>query len=106
MKIGLVMLDQRHAPLPGAGPGLAGGHEEAGRLLFPRYPSVGQVIDVAPDVTSLRQGDLVACGGLSASHAEIVSVPVNLCGPLPPDADLKKAAYINKNMAIMPVLDI
>ena len=38
-------------------------------------------------------GDFVACGGLTASHAEIVSVPVNLCVKLEKDADLKQAAY-------------
>ena len=36
----------------------------------------------------------MACGGLTAaSHAEVVSVPVNLCVKLKQDADLKQAAY-------------
>jgi polar amino acid transport system substrate-binding protein len=52
-----------------------------------------QVLEVAPDVTALRVGDLVACGGLTASHAEAVAVPVNLCVKLAPNADLKQAAY-------------
>ncbi len=38
-------------------------------------------------------GDLVACAGLSACHAEYVTVPRNLCVVLRPDADLRQAAY-------------
>ncbi|MCJ7603813.1 MAG: bi-domain-containing oxidoreductase [Desulfobulbaceae bacterium] len=43
------------------------------------YSCVGEVIDVAPDISGFQIGDLVACGGLTANHAEIVSVPKNLC---------------------------
>lgn len=43
------------------------------------YSCVGEVISVAADVTEFKMGDLVACGGSSASHAEVVAVPVNLC---------------------------
>jgi threonine dehydrogenase-like Zn-dependent dehydrogenase len=50
-------------------------------------------MDVPADVQGFRAGDLVACGGLSACHAEVVSVPVNLCVRLERDADLKQAAY-------------
>lgn len=57
------------------------------------YSSAGEVIDVAPDVRGVRRGDLVACAGLTASHAEIVAVPANLCVRLSPDADLRQAAY-------------
>lgn len=57
------------------------------------YSCVGEVIAAAPDVLEFQAGDLVACGGLSASHAEIVSVPVNLCAGLDPETDLKQAAY-------------
>lgn len=58
------------------------------------YSSAGKVIDVAPDVKGFAIGDFVACGGAGyANHAEIVVVPQNLCVKLPPDADLKKAAY-------------
>ncbi|MEZ4601740.1 MAG: bi-domain-containing oxidoreductase [Syntrophotaleaceae bacterium] len=57
------------------------------------YSSCGEVIGVAPDVVGFKVGDLVACGGLSACHAEVVCVPVNLCVPLPADADLQQAAY-------------
>jgi len=57
------------------------------------YSCAGEVIEVAPDVQGFQVGDLVACGGLTACHAEVVSVPVNLCVRLEKDADLKQAAY-------------
>ncbi len=63
------------------------------------YSCVGEVIEVAPDVTQLHVGDFVACGGLSACHAEVVAVPVNLCVKIDPnekigqDRHLKMAAY-------------
>ncbi|MFO8239831.1 MAG: bi-domain-containing oxidoreductase [Dissulfuribacterales bacterium] len=57
------------------------------------YSCVGEVIDLASDVHEFSVGDFVACGGLTASHAEVVTVPKNLCVKLPPGADLKKAAY-------------
>ncbi len=43
------------------------------------YSCAGEVIAVASDVKEFKAGDLVACGGGSANHAEVVSVPVNLC---------------------------
>ena len=57
------------------------------------YSCAGEVIDVASDVSAFRVGDLVACGGLSACHAEVVCVPVNLCVKLHPDADMRQAAF-------------
>ena len=57
------------------------------------YSCVGEVIDVSPDVRGFSIGDLVACGGLSASHSEVVTVPANLCVQLKSDTDLKQAAY-------------
>ncbi len=58
------------------------------------YSSAGEVIAVADDVTEFKVGDLVACAGAGyANHAEVVSVPVNLCVKLSPDADLAKACY-------------
>lgn len=57
------------------------------------YSCVGEVIETGADVAGFSVGDIVACGGLSACHAEIVSVPANLCVKLKPDADLKQAAY-------------
>jgi len=43
------------------------------------YSCAGKVIEVATDVEDIEVGDYVACGGLSASHAEIVAVPEKLC---------------------------
>lgn len=57
------------------------------------YSCAGEVLEVGEGVTEFRAGDRVACGGLTASHAEIVSVPENLCVKLAPDADLKLAVY-------------
>jgi len=57
------------------------------------YSSAGEVIAIGEGVTEFSAGDLVACGGLSASHAEIVSVPASLCVKLHHDADLKQASY-------------
>ncbi|NLT49158.1 MAG: Gfo/Idh/MocA family oxidoreductase [Clostridiales bacterium] len=58
------------------------------------YSSAGEVIEVGPGVTSFAVGDRVACAGVGyANHAEIISVPVNLCVKLPEGADLKRAAY-------------
>ncbi len=57
------------------------------------YSTAGEVVEVAEDVRDFVVGDLVACAGLSACHAEYVSVPVKLCVKLQPDADLKQAAY-------------
>ncbi|MGO9953602.1 MAG: bi-domain-containing oxidoreductase [Dissulfurispiraceae bacterium] len=57
------------------------------------YSCTGEVIEVAADVSGFEPGDLVACGGLSASHAEVVSVPVNLSVKLNNMTDLKQAAY-------------
>jgi threonine dehydrogenase-like Zn-dependent dehydrogenase len=57
------------------------------------YSCAGEVIEVGSDARGFEIGDFVACGGLTASHAEIVNVPVNLCVKLEKDADLKQAAY-------------
>ena len=57
------------------------------------YSSAGEVVEVNSNVKGFQIGDLVACGGFDASHAEYISVPVNLCVKLKPDADLKQAAY-------------
>lgn len=57
------------------------------------YSCAGDVIGMSADVAGFRVGDTVACGGLSACHAEVVSVPVNLCVKLKPDTGLKQAAY-------------
>jgi predicted dehydrogenase/threonine dehydrogenase-like Zn-dependent dehydrogenase len=58
------------------------------------YSCSGEVIEVGDDVTEFKVGDYVACAGVGyANHAEIISVPVNLCVKLSEDANLKYAAY-------------
>ena len=57
------------------------------------YSCAGEVIDVHSEAKGFSVGDLAACGGLTASHSEVVSIPANLCVKLKPDADLKQAAY-------------
>ena len=58
------------------------------------YSSAGEVVEVGEGVTEFEVGDKVACAGAGyANHAEIVSVPINLCVKLPHDADLKNASY-------------
>ena len=57
------------------------------------YSCVGEVIAVGPDVTQFKVGDFAACGGLSANHAEIVAVPVNLSVKINPKSDLRQACY-------------
>ena len=57
------------------------------------YSCAGEVIGIGSEVRGLRIGDLVACGGLTASHAEVVSVPENLAVKLKDGADLEQAAY-------------
>jgi threonine dehydrogenase-like Zn-dependent dehydrogenase len=57
------------------------------------YSCVGEVIDISSEVNGFCAGDLVACGGKTASHSEAVSVPANLCVKLKPDVDLSLAVY-------------
>jgi len=47
------------------------------------YSCVGEIVDIASDISDLAIGDYVACGGSAASHAEVVAVPKNLCVKLP-----------------------
>jgi polar amino acid transport system substrate-binding protein len=65
------------------------------KLDFPSplgYSSAGLVIDIGKSVKSLRKGDLVACGGSTAVHAEFVSVPENLCAIIPNGVSPKHAS--------------
>jgi len=58
------------------------------------YSCAGEVIEIGEGVTDFEIGDMVACAGAGyANHAEVVSVPTNLCVKLTPEADLKNAAY-------------
>ncbi|MBD3377133.1 zinc-binding dehydrogenase, partial [candidate division KSB1 bacterium] len=57
------------------------------------YSCSGEVIAMGEGVTRLKSGDRVACGGSSAVHADVVSVPVNLCVPVPESVSLRHAAF-------------
>ena len=57
------------------------------------YSCAGEVIAVADDVRDLKPGDLVACGGQGAWHADIVAVYRNLCVKLPPGTNLQHASF-------------
>jgi predicted dehydrogenase len=57
------------------------------------YSSAGEVLEVGPAVSGFDVGDSVACaGGGHANHAEIVSVPTNLCAKVPNGVALETAS--------------
>jgi predicted dehydrogenase len=57
------------------------------------YSSAGVVIEVGKAVRGFSPGDAVACaGGGHANHAEVVSVPANLCAKIPSGVPLEAAA--------------
>lgn len=57
------------------------------------YSSAGEVIEVGASVAGFDVGDLVACAGVGyANHAEIVSVPANLCARVPAGVSLEAAS--------------
>ena len=57
------------------------------------YSCAGEVLDVGSGVQSFNVGDRVACAGGTAIHAEVVSVPANLCVQVPREVDLQLAAF-------------
>lgn len=57
------------------------------------YSTAGEVIAIGEGVTGFKVGDMVACGGATASHADVVSVPRNLCAKIDSSVDLKHAAF-------------
>src|SRR6187431_2735283 len=58
------------------------------------YSAAGVVAAVAEDVTEFKVGDRVACAGVGfASHAEVLSVPKNLCVHLPQDVSFEAGAF-------------
>jgi polar amino acid transport system substrate-binding protein len=58
------------------------------------YSAAGIVAAVAEDVTEFQVGDRVACAGVGfASHAEVLSVPKNLCVQLPEGVSFESGAY-------------
>lgn len=58
------------------------------------YSASGIVVECAPDVTGFAPGDRVACAGTDyASHAEVISVPQNLCVALPANVSFEDGAF-------------
>jgi predicted dehydrogenase/threonine dehydrogenase-like Zn-dependent dehydrogenase len=58
------------------------------------YSASGVVVEVGEDVTEFRAGDRVACAGTGyAAHAELLSVPKNLCVRLPDGVDFESGAF-------------
>ncbi len=58
------------------------------------YSAAGVVIETGSGVTEFRSGDRVACAGTDyASHAEIISVPRNLCVRLPEPLSFEEGAF-------------
>ena len=58
------------------------------------YSAAGIVAEVAPDVSEFHVGDRVACAGVGfASHAEVISVPKNLCVHLPEEVSFEAGAF-------------
>jgi polar amino acid transport system substrate-binding protein len=58
------------------------------------YSAAGIVAAVAEDVSEFQIGDRVACAGVGfASHAEVLSVPKNLCVHLPESVSFESGAY-------------
>ena len=58
------------------------------------YSAAGIVAAVADDVAEFQVGDRVACAGVGfASHAEVLSVPKNLCVHLPEGVSFESGAY-------------
>ena len=69
-----------------------------GRLETPvplGYSSAGVIEDMGPGVEGFAVGDRVACAGQGyAGHAEVSSVPANLCVKIPVGVDFDSAAFI------------
>lgn len=58
------------------------------------YSAAGIVSAVAADVSEFQVGDRVACAGVGfASHAEVLSVPKNLCANLPSRVGFDEGAF-------------
>src|ERR687893_352572 len=58
------------------------------------YSAAGVVVGAGDDVTAFSAGDRVACAGAGfASHAEVLSVPKNLCVRVPDAVDFEAAAF-------------
>ncbi len=74
----------------GLGPTLETVRAKLDQPLALGYCNAGTVIEVGPGVTDFTPGDRVASNG---KHAEIVSVPANLCARIPDGVPPEAAAF-------------
>jgi predicted dehydrogenase/threonine dehydrogenase-like Zn-dependent dehydrogenase len=59
------------------------------------YSAAGEVLEAGDGLEEFHSGQRVACAGLGyASHAELISVPRNLCVPVPEGVDYDSAAFV------------
>jgi predicted dehydrogenase/threonine dehydrogenase-like Zn-dependent dehydrogenase len=66
------------------------------RLATPQplgYSLAGTILEVGEGCDEFHVGMRVACGGASAAHAEIVSIPRNLAVPIPEGVALRDACF-------------
>lgn len=64
------------------------------------YLASGVILDI-DDIPDLKVGDPVACGGASANHAEVISVPRNLIVRLPANVSLREACFTSMGAIAM-----
>jgi predicted dehydrogenase/threonine dehydrogenase-like Zn-dependent dehydrogenase len=58
------------------------------------YSAAGVVVEVGEGVSEFQVGDRVACAGAGyAAHAELLSVPKNLCARLPDAVEFESGAF-------------
>lgn len=57
------------------------------------YSTAGEIIGLGHEVTGLKVGDRVSCGGGSAVHAEVVAVPQKLVAKVGKDTSMEHAAF-------------
>ena len=58
------------------------------------YSAAGTIMEVGRGIVDLNVGDRVACIGAGfASHAEVMSVPQNMCAKVPGSVELDEAAF-------------
>lgn len=65
-----------------------------GSLVALGYSASGTVVGIGDETTGFQIGDRVACAGVGyASHAEVLSVPKNLCVRLPENVSFDAGAF-------------
>ncbi len=74
----------------GLGPTLEAVRNKLDQPMVMGYSNVGRVVAVGAGVDSFAPGDRVVSNG---RHAEVVSVPVNLCARIPDAVDDEQAAF-------------